>query len=131
MTDTIPAPRKRRSASAVTSNRRVFVEGTGDGSTRWARRWRDLCANFAADLGGSEHLSEAQASLIRRASTLSVQLESMEASLSVDQPIDLDLYNRAAGGLRRILESLGLERRSRTIMPTLAEYIDAKKVDVE
>ena len=37
-------------------------------------------------------------------------------------PKDLELYQRTAGNLRRILESLGLQRRQRDVTPTITEY---------
>ena len=66
-------------------------------------------------------------SLIKRASTLELQLEQAEGRLSKGEQIDLDCYGRAASHLRRILESLGLERKPRTITPTLEEY--ARRVE--
>jgi hypothetical protein len=39
---------------------------------------------------------------------------------------DLDLYQRTAGNLRRLLQSVGLERRPRDVTPSLAEYLKIK-----
>jgi hypothetical protein len=38
-------------------------------------------------------------------------------------PDALDLYQRTAGNLRRLLESVGLQRRARDVTPTLREYL--------
>lgn len=62
--------------SRVRNGRSLFAEG-GDGRTAWSRRFRDLIEAHTADLGG--HPPEAEASLIRRASALEVQLEQLEA----------------------------------------------------
>jgi hypothetical protein len=35
----------------------------------------------------------------------------------------LDLYQRTAGNLRRVLEALGLKRRPREVNPTLDQYL--------
>jgi hypothetical protein len=91
----------------------MFVEG--DGRSPWARRYRDLVAGHVADMGGRSVLSEAQLSLIKRASAVELELEQMEGKLSKGEPVDLDLFVRCAGHLRRILETLGLERRQRDI----------------
>ena len=101
--------------SAVTNGTRAYV--IGDGNSPWARRQRDLIALHLADLGGEERLSENQLSLCRRAATLETELEMLEGQLSLGKVADLDLYNRLSGNLRRILESLGLERRGRDITP--------------
>jgi hypothetical protein len=54
-------------------------------------------------------------SLCRRAATLEVELERIEGQLSLGNDADLDAYNRHAGGLRRILETLGIKRASKTV----------------
>ncbi len=113
------AASKPTTRSKVTNGRGLFVEGDGRGA--WARRFRDLCALHVEDLGGSLALSEAQGSLIRRAATLEVELERREGQLATGGEVDLDAYSRAAGHLRRILETLGIERRKRDLTPTLAD----------
>jgi len=70
---------KRRSHSAVTSGRKLLIGGNPNSA--WARRYRDLVAGHASDLGGRSELSEGELSLIRRASALECELEAMEARL--------------------------------------------------
>ena len=79
-----------------------------------------------SDLGGESNCSEAEKSLIRRASVLSVELERMEAAFAVDKTdaAALDAYQRASNSLRRLLESLGLKRRARPVQ-NLVQYIEA------
>jgi hypothetical protein len=36
---------------------------------------------------------------------------------------DLDLYQRTTGNLRRVLETLGLQRRAKNITPDLQTYL--------
>jgi hypothetical protein len=120
--DIVTLPSRQR--SAVTNGRRMFVEG--DGNSAWSRRFRDLAAQHADDLGGIVNLSEAQQSLIRRVSAIEVELEQMEGRMSKGEAVDLDGYTRAAGHLRRILETLGTERRAKNVTPTLGEYLAAK-----
>jgi hypothetical protein len=81
----------------------------------WSRRFRDLVLGHISDLGGRSVLSEAQIALIKRASTLEVELERMEGRLSQGEQVDLDKYGRATGNLRRVLETLGLKREPRDI----------------
>lgn len=95
----------------------------GDGRGAWVRRWRDLVELHTADCGGADAISEARLSLCRRISATEVMLEQMEARMSEgDLTVDLDLYNRLAGNLRRMLESIGLERVSRDVTPSLQDY---------
>jgi hypothetical protein len=93
------------------------------------RRLRDLMALHVADLGGDDAISAAERSIVRRAATLTVELERLElrfATAGEATADDLDLYQRTAGNLRRLLESIGLERRARDVTPSLSEYLAAK-----
>jgi len=77
-------------------------------------------ALFVSDLGGIEHASEAEKALVRWASILCVECENLEtqfASSGATDPTALVLYQRTANSLRRMLETLGLERRARDITP--------------
>jgi hypothetical protein len=115
------APRQR---SAVTNGKRAFVDG--DGNAAWTRRWRDLVMAHARDLGGADALSEAQSSLVRRVATIEIELEQLEGKLSKGEAVDLDGYTRAASHLRRILETLGIARKMKTV-PNLKEYLAGKQ----
>jgi hypothetical protein len=100
-----------------------------DGRSIWARRLRDLIDLHVSDLGGSDAISAAERSIVRRAATLTVELERMESRFALDgqaSPEDLDLYQRTAGNLRRLLESLGMQRRAKDITPDLKSYVAAR-----
>jgi hypothetical protein len=105
----------------VTNGTRAYV--VGDGNSPWARRQRDLAAMHAEDAGGVETLSAAQLSLCQRAATLETELEAMEGQMSLGKQADLDCYGRLAGHLRRILETLGVERRAKDVTPTLEAVV--------
>ena len=100
-----------------------------DGRSTWVRRFRDLMALHLSDLGGEDHVSEAQRSIIRRTATLEVELERLElkfATADQAKPVDasdLDLYQRTSNTMRRHLEALGLERRPRDVTPSLDAYV--------
>jgi hypothetical protein len=95
-----------------------------DGRSPWIRRCKDIIAAHISDLGGEDNTSEAERSIIRRAAVLSVELERLELTFAQAGAADrasLDLYSRVASNLRRLLEAVGLERRSRDLTPTLAD----------
>jgi hypothetical protein len=122
-TDMEPAPNSstskpastatKRLRSRVSNGKKAFVEG--DGRSPWARRWRDLIESHVADLGGVSVLSEAQRSLIKRASTIEIELEQIEGRLSLGRAADLGEYATAASHLRRIFETLGITRVPRLV----------------
>ena len=119
-----PGPRSAMLRSKVTNGRALFVQG--DGRSPWARRWRDLVELHAADVCSAELLSEAQLSLCRRIATIEIELEAMEGRLSEGETVDLDVYARAAGHLRRMLETLNnssLNRKARNVGPSLGDLL--------
>jgi hypothetical protein len=105
--------RVKRPRSAVTSGRKLFV--TGDSNSAWARRFHDLVQGHISDLGGRSIVSEAKFALCKRAAGLECELEQLEGRMSQSEAINLDSYGRAASHLRRILETLGLERKARDV----------------
>jgi hypothetical protein len=111
--------------SAVSNGSRIFVNV--DGRSEWMRRLRDLMQDHVIDLGGEDNISEAERRLVRRAAVITLQLEFQEAHWAAEadgeaKAWQLNDYQRAANSLRRILESLGLQRRARDVMPTLEQY---------
>jgi hypothetical protein len=118
--------RPPRTRSAVSNGRRMFVEG--DGNSAWSRRYRDLIIGHVNDMGGNALISESEKSLIRRASAIECELEQMEGLLSRREPVDLDAFTRAAGHLRRILETLGLHRRQKDVN---LSFRDRLQIEVE
>ncbi|WP_244507810.1 hypothetical protein [Methylobacterium phyllostachyos] len=74
-------------------------------------------------------MSAAEKSLIRRAATLTVELERMEERFATDGEADadaLDLYSRTSGNLRRLLEAIGLTGRARDVTPALSTCIERR-----
>jgi hypothetical protein len=116
----VPNPRGR----SRVSNGSTILPGV-DGRSTWVRRLRDLMGLYLSDLGGDDVVSEAERSIIRRIATLTIELERMEADFAVAgeaRPDQLDLYQRTANSLRRLLEAIGLQRRARDITPDPLEY---------
>jgi hypothetical protein len=121
-TDTAARPLTQR--SRATNGKTLFADG-GDMRTPWARRMRDVFGLHLSDLGGPDAVSEAERSIARRAAVLTVECERMEAVFALDAatPEALDLYQRTANSLRRMLESLGLKRRARDVTLDLRAYL--------
>jgi hypothetical protein len=118
----VPA-RSKRPRSAVTSGRKLFVEGNPNSA--WARRFADLVKGHVSDLGGRSNMSEAQFALVKKAAALETETEQLEGRMSLGEEVDLNTYGRAASHLRRILETLGLERKARDALT-----LDAGDIEV-
>ena len=127
MAEAKPARRTPKAAtsptqrSVVTNGKSWYVDG--DGNSAWTRRFKDLVQGHADDCGGFDILSDAKVSLIRRCAAMEIELERMEGKLSKGEEVNLDLYTRTAGHLRRYLETLGVERTARDITPSITEIV--------
>jgi hypothetical protein len=117
----------RKVAGESLTNRSRITNGSAllpdvDGRSTWARRLRDVIQLHADDRGGDDALSEAERSILRRAATLTVELEFQESKLAQlreegrePSADSLELYARCASHLRRLLEAVGIQRRPRDV----------------
>jgi hypothetical protein len=123
------SPPTQRTQSAVTNGTR-FLPGV-DGRNPWARRCRDISRAFIVDLGGKDNASAAQLALARRASVLVVQLEQLEARMAEgdNSNTTLDHYGRGASHLRRILETLGIERKAKNVSPGSSALLELYRLE--
>jgi hypothetical protein len=118
--------RKDRQKSRIT-NGSALLPGV-DGRSPWVRRCKDVIASHLSDMGGIDNTSAAERSIIRRASTLTVELERLEvrfATAGEASADEIDLYARVAGNLRRLLETVGLQRRAREV----GKFVDGKMAE--
>ncbi|QPC43883.1 hypothetical protein HW532_15015 [Kaustia mangrovi] len=126
------APRKRAPDSRVYGRSALttgstLLPGVKDNRSTWARRFRDLIELHTEDRGGFDMCSEAEKALIRRASTLIVELERMEVAFASNgggKGYELDRYQRMTNTLRRVLETLGIERRAKTVNSDTARVVN-------
>jgi hypothetical protein len=97
---------KMHARSAV-SNGNELLPDLSDGRSVWVRRVRDIVAELVSDF---PEPSAAERMLFRRIATLVTIIEQHEAKFANAGEASgnqLDDYQRAAGNLRRLLESLG------------------------
>ncbi len=122
------ASRHPRQRSRV-GNGHKLIAGC-DGRSVWARRLKDLLDEAISDKGGFDNTSAAERHIIRRACVLILELERLErkfAEAGEASADDLDLYARVSANLRRLLESVGLQRRARDVTPDPLEYAARSK----
>jgi hypothetical protein len=63
---------------------------------------------------------------VRRCAVLITELERREQKFALSEGAtdeQLDTYARVAGNLRRLLESVGLQRRPREVLPSVDQYL--------
>ncbi len=122
-------PARRPIGRAKSPQRSRIANGSSllngvDGRLVWPRRFKEC---FADHLSDKPDATIAERSILRRASVLEVELERMETAFALAgeaSPEAIDLYARCAANLRRLLESVGLERRQRDVL-TLDQYLRA------
>ncbi len=112
------APRVRRVSTTTKPNARAtqikneaaIIAGVRQTST-YVRRFKELLADYLSDISNA---TTAERSILRRAIVIEIELEHLETKFAGNgeaTKTDLDLYGRTAGNLRRLLESVGLQRR--------------------
>ena len=118
------ASKQRAHRSAISNGTKLFCVDGLDLRTQTARRFRDLVETMTLDLGGADRLSEGQKQLIRRAASLAIMSEAIEADLCRNMTFDADQYGMLCDRLGRCLQRLGLERKAKDVMPCLHEYLE-------
>lgn len=112
-------------ARAAVSNGTRILNGV-DGRSAIARRYRDLVAALADELGGEAGLNEPQRIMVRQAAGLAVQAETLQATIVNGEGVDLEELVRVGNVLTRALKMLGIRSRARDSEPDLAAYLASK-----
>ena len=86
---------------------------------------------MAQDLGGPDHLTEAMLQLIRSAAGLIVLREELDSKAANGEQVSVVEYCRISNSLRRLLATIGLERRSKDVTPHPLEYAKSRVIDVD
>jgi hypothetical protein len=104
-----------------------------DGRTKVATRCKELVQALEVDLGGADYLTTAQAQLIQRAAILGAQCEDFETRFALGLPVELTDYFTCVNVQRRVLITLGLERKARDVSPapSLSEYLRTRTLDAD
>ena len=92
----------------------------------WSRRFRDLTALHVSDLGSEENIACAEHAILRRCVTLQIELERREVLFAQNggaSDAQLQVYQQASNSLRRLLQALGLQRRTKQIGMSLGEVL--------
>ena len=95
-----------------------------DGRSATARRFRDLVNAFVADMGGLDRCSEIKLGLLRRLAAATVQAELLEARMVNGEQIDIGQLCTLASTTVRIASRLGVERRTKPVLPTVKDYLE-------
>jgi hypothetical protein len=92
-----------------------------DGRTAAARVARKLIGELENDLGGSDRLSAAERTLVHRAALVTAGAENLEAGWLVGRGLDVAACTALVNIQRRLLVTVGLQRRPRGVTPALSD----------
>jgi hypothetical protein len=112
---------------SITGKARMLTLDDLDGRTLAARRARMLVEDIESDLGGPKNISAAMRELVVRAAVLGALLQDGEARLLAGEKVDFAQHLAAINSQRRVLTTLGLDRRTRDVTPNLGDYLQAKR----
>jgi hypothetical protein len=128
----LPAPDAEESNSETRSVTRIgkfrlkSLEDL-DGRTTAARRTRDLVAGLESDLGGADRLTTGMRELVKRIAIAGAVAEDIEVRWLDGGRIDVSEYSTLINTQRRLLATIGLERRPHDVTPTLEAYAEMKR----
>jgi hypothetical protein len=112
------AARPTNCRSRVTNGKRLLAGC--DGRSRNARRYRDLLADMACDLGGAANLSTAELAILRQAAGLVLRSEQIQADVVNGRPVDADEAVRLANASARLLAALRSKQGQRNKPATMS-----------
>ena len=105
---------------------RLLTRGDLDKRTRASRQAEALAVGLESDLGGPKNITIAQRQLIEHAAVMGAIIEHYGAQWLAGKSVDVPEYLSAINAQRRVLVTLGLERRARDITPSLQNYLEGK-----
>ena len=115
---------KPQGRTRVGNGKQLFIDQVDQRSVI-ARRFKEVLAQVICDIGGSP--SEAEMQIARRGAALAVWCESVEAKLAAGEELNIAEFTTASNALRRLFETLGIERRATDITPDLKTYLRLKR----
>jgi hypothetical protein len=107
---------------------RLMTLGDLDGRTAAARAAKALIADLEADLGGADRLSAGERVIVGRAAVATAMIEDIEARWLSGRSLDVAAYCALVNVQRRLLTTVGLQRRPRDVTPALADYVAAQTI---
>jgi hypothetical protein len=125
-----PYAKRKNHAKSRVSNGQELLPGI-DGRSVVARRYRDISYAIVADQGGIDLCSETRLQLVRRFAAAAVMAEQMEAELANGKQIDVGQHALLVSTLVRVAHRIGINRRTKNIVPELSDYLDAQAEPAE
>jgi len=105
-----PAKRARKRRHRA-SKPQLLSRRTLDRRTNAARTFDRLVADIESDLGGRDHLSAIEHSLIEAYAGAALVLDNLNARLLCGEPIDIGQYTQTISSMVRVAARLGIRRR--------------------
>jgi hypothetical protein len=100
-----------------------------DCSAVFARRCREILAAVLEDLGGAKRLPETRVQLVRRFAASAALAEQMEERLVCGEQINIAEHALLSSTLVRIAQIIGVDRTTRDVTPTLADYLRSEQME--
>jgi hypothetical protein len=119
-------PKKLKARSRVTNGGDILPNI--DQRSAEARRYRDIVTAVLSDQGGLEACAEARLQLIRRLAAAAVIAEQAEARMAAGETINVMEHAQLTSSMVRVAQRIGINRRSKNVTPTVADYLEAAAV---
>jgi hypothetical protein len=91
----------------------------------------EIVARIIADQGGIENLTEMRIRMIRRFASSSCLAALQEEKLFAGKSVRLDEDSLITNSMDRVCRTVGINRRSKDITPTLKDYLDSRPAVID
>ena len=106
---------------------RLLTLNSLDGRTTAAKAAAAQIAALESDAGGAERLTAAERALIESAAITGAMVQHVAASWLSGGELDVGAYTALVNAQRRLLVTLGLQRRPRDVTPDLDDYLTSRR----
>ena len=122
----MPQDAKQKPQGSAAGKARLLTLDDLDRRTQAYRLTSEILEGVMSDMGGADHCTTLQRSLAESVAVMGAMIRDLEVRFLKGEAVDIAEYTALINARRREATTIGLERKSRDITPSLAEYVRSK-----
>ena len=122
----MPQDTKAKPQGSTAGKARLLTLDDLDRRTQAYQRTAEILEGVMSDMGGAEHCTTLQRSLAESVAVMGAMIRDLEVRFLKGEAVDITEYTSLINARRREATTIGLERKSRDVTPSLAEYVRSK-----
>ena len=122
----MPQDAKQKPQGSAAGKARLLTLDDLDRRTQAYRLTSEILEGVMSDMGGADHCTTLQRSLAESVAVMGAMIRDLEVRFLKGEAVDIAEYTALINARRREATTIGLERKSRDVTPSLAEYVRSK-----